>query len=90
MCSLQRSSGELRFILRREERKAGRAAAGKSFEMRALAPPERRKDLADDWRETQRRRLKVVAARSGMVEEPLEAPAEAQGLRRLLGRGEEV
>ena len=58
--------------------------------MRALAPPERGKDLADDRREAQRGGLKIVAARRGMVEEPLEASAEVQGLRRLLGRGEEV
>ena len=58
--------------------------------MRALAPPERGKDLADDRREAQRRRLKVVAARRGMVEEPLEASAEVQSLRRLLGRGKQV
>ena len=63
----------------------------KSCEMRTLAPPERGKDLADDRREAQRRRLKVVAARRGMVEEPPEASAEVQKLRRsLLGRGKQV
>ena len=58
--------------------------------MRALASPERRKHLADHRRKAQRRRLKVVAAPRGMVEEPLEAPPEVQGLLRLLGRGKEV
>ena len=58
--------------------------------MRALASPERRKHLADHRRKAQRRRLKVVAARRGMVEEPPEASAEVQSLRRLLGRGKQV
>src|SRR6187431_1707969 len=72
--SLELSSCALRFIPGREERKAGRAAAGKSCEMGALASPERGKNLADDRRQAQRGRLKVVAARRGMVEEPVEAP----------------
>ena len=82
--------GALRFILGREERKAGRPAPRESCEMRAPASPERRKDLADDWCQAQCRKLKVVAARRGMVEEPLEAPPEVQSLWRLLGRGEQV
>lgn len=84
------SSGELRFILGREERKAGRPAAGKSWQMRALASPKRGKDLADHRSQAQRRRLKVVAARHGMVEQPPEAPPEVQDFRRLLGRSEQV
>jgi hypothetical protein len=81
MRGFQRSHSALCLILRGEQGEAGRTASRKLHETGAGNAPERRQNLTDHQSQVQSRSLEMVAARGGIVDQPLEASGEIGNCR---------